>query len=166
MSFIRAAEAYPGTCRFAEDGSLVVRLPADCGLGSGLEAFLISSGTPRPEQRKLAPPAVSLAAGSHRLTFGASELIELTAASLMGHHLLLRTAKGRRILFRLPGIDGKDGMFICLPHRTRGEGQFAALLRREGEGTAVPPAGASLPRPGKTEREMIRSMLPGMHSIT
>ena len=34
--------------------------------------------------------------------------------------------------FQLPGVDGTDGMFTCWPHRARGEGQLAALLRRKG----------------------------------
>ena len=38
--------------------------------------------------------------------------------------------------FLLPGIDGREGSFTCWPHRTRGEGQFVALLRRAGNGTA------------------------------
>ena len=34
--------------------------------------------------------------------------------------------------FSLPGIDGTKGCYTCYPHRLRGEGQFAALLRRKG----------------------------------
>lgn len=43
--------------------------------------------------------------------------------------------------FRLPGIDGSGGMFTCWPHRARGEGQFAALLRKRGDGEAKLPSG-------------------------
>lgn len=68
--------------------------------------------------------------------------------------------------FRLPEIDGKDGMFTCFPHRTRGEGQFAALLRRKGEGKADIPSGTSIPAPGKAEREAVRSILPEMPEPT
>ena len=33
--------------------------------------------------------------------------------------------------FFLPGINAPEGMFACWPHRTRGEGQFAAKLRKK-----------------------------------
>ena len=36
--------------------------------------------------------------------------------------------------FSLPGIDAPEGMFTCYPHRLKGEGQFAALFRKAGEG--------------------------------
>ena len=36
--------------------------------------------------------------------------------------------------FSLPGAEGKEGMFTCWPHRTRGEGQFTARLHRRGDG--------------------------------
>ena len=32
--------------------------------------------------------------------------------------------------FQLPGADGKNGFFTCYPHRTKGEGQFTALLKK------------------------------------
>ncbi len=36
--------------------------------------------------------------------------------------------------FELPGVDGREGMLTCYPHRIRGEGQFAALfVRKDGE---------------------------------
>ena len=68
--------------------------------------------------------------------------------------------------FRLPGIDGTDGTFTCWPHRTGGEGQFAALLRRDGAGSAAITADSSLPVPGKHEREMLRQTLPFMQEPT
>ena len=34
--------------------------------------------------------------------------------------------------FSFPGISGKTGMFLCLPHRIKGEGQFVAKLRKKG----------------------------------
>lgn len=51
--------------------------------------------------------------------------------------------------FALPGIDASEGYYTCWLHRTRGEGQFAAKLRRKGEGEAILPNGCSafrLPR--------------------
>ena len=68
--------------------------------------------------------------------------------------------------FQLPGIDGETGMFTCLPHRTKGEGQFAALLRKGGNGRAAATADTSVPRPGKAEKEMARSILPDMPEAT
>ena len=38
--------------------------------------------------------------------------------------------------FSLPGIGVTPGYFACWPHRIRGEGQFTALLRKRGNGTA------------------------------
>ncbi len=35
--------------------------------------------------------------------------------------------------FELPEVSGQDGMYTCFPHRIRGEGQFAAKLRKSGE---------------------------------
>lgn len=43
--------------------------------------------------------------------------------------------------FSLPGINGSDGFFTCWLHRTRGEGQFTALMRRQGAGVANLPDG-------------------------
>ncbi len=68
--------------------------------------------------------------------------------------------------FRLPGIDGSVGMFTCYPHRTKGEGQFAALLRKNGNGRACISADRSIPRPGKPEKEMVRMILPEMPAPT
>lgn len=36
--------------------------------------------------------------------------------------------------FSLSGIRGRDGMFLCMPHLQRGEGQFVAKLRKKGTG--------------------------------
>lgn len=64
--------------------------------------------------------------------------------------------------FRLPGADAPTGMLTCYPHRMRGEGHFAALLRRSGEGEAAPlPPDASLRRPDKTQCQALRDFYPG-----
>ena len=39
--------------------------------------------------------------------------------------------------FQMPEVDGKDGMFLCYPHRNAGEGQFVAKLRKKGISSAV-----------------------------
>ena len=49
--------------------------------------------------------------------------------------------------FCLKGIDAPGGMYTCYPHQINGEGQFAALLRREGNQPAVLPPDKSLPKP-------------------
>ena len=56
-------------------------------------------------------------------------------------------------IFQLPGIDGKDGMFTCWPHRTRGEGQFVCLMRRAGEKPSALPDGSG---DFRIEREMTK----------
>ena len=53
--------------------------------------------------------------------------------------------------FMLPGINAPDGVYTCYPHRLRGEGQFAALFRREGTGKGCIPADRPLPKPSKEE---------------
>ncbi len=47
--------------------------------------------------------------------------------------------------FHLPGVDAPGGVFTCYPHRMRGEGQFAALLRRAGAEEAILPLAAPAP---------------------
>lgn len=72
----------------------------------------------------------------------------------------------RAASFQLPDIDGREGMFTCWPHRTRGEGQFTALLRRDGNGYAALAPDTSIPRPGKAEKTMAKSILPDMPEPT
>ncbi len=63
--------------------------------------------------------------------------------------------------FLLDGAEGKDGMTLCLPHRMKGEGQFAALLRKKGEGGDVRltlPFGAA----GKEESALLQKTIPGI----
>jgi tRNA and rRNA cytosine-C5-methylases len=55
--------------------------------------------------------------------------------------------------FHVPGVDA-DGQYTCYPHRFRGEGQFAALLRKDG-GEAVP-ALPSLPAADRKETALLR----------
>lgn len=68
--------------------------------------------------------------------------------------------------FFIPGINAPDGMFTCYPHRLQGEGQFAALLRKDGEGTAFLPADRSLPKPDKTESKLFSSAFPSLPEPT
>ena len=68
--------------------------------------------------------------------------------------------------FFLPGISAPDGMYTCYPHRLQGEGQFAALLRKDGEGTAFLPVDRSLPKPGKTEAALFSSAFPSLPEPT
>ncbi len=62
--------------------------------------------------------------------------------------------------FHLPGADALSGMLTCYPHRMRGEGQFAALLRRAGDGEAELPRDASMPKPDKAQVALLRSFAP------
>ena len=59
--------------------------------------------------------------------------------------------------FALPGIRAEEGMYTCYPHRVRGEGQFAALLRRAGDMPTTLPTDTSLPRPGKELAALLRA---------
>lgn len=68
--------------------------------------------------------------------------------------------------FFLPGISAPDGMYTCYPHRMQGEGQFAALLRKDGEGNAFLPADRSLPKPDKTQTALFRSAFPDLPEPT
>ena len=54
--------------------------------------------------------------------------------------------------FRLPGADGAEGWFTCWPHRSPGEGQFAALLRKKGDRPARLPGGSEAFRVPREER--------------
>ena len=63
--------------------------------------------------------------------------------------------------FRLPGAEGKDGMLLCLPHKTRGEGQFAALLRKRGDGGS-PKLTIPFRPPEKDELRILREAIPGL----
>ena len=48
-------------------------------------------------------------------------------------------------------------MVTCFPHRMRGEGQFAALLRRKSEAEALISQDRSLPKPDKVQLSILRA---------
>ena len=56
--------------------------------------------------------------------------------------------------FDLPGARSESGMLTVYPHRMRGEGQFTALLVREGDGI-LRPWDSELPRPGKEQLRLL-----------
>ena len=68
--------------------------------------------------------------------------------------------------FHLPEIDGGNGTFTCYPHQIRGEGQFAALLRKKGNETACLPDDRSLQIPGRDVIRMIREEFPALPDVT
>ena len=68
--------------------------------------------------------------------------------------------------FTLPGIDAPKGFYTCYPHRLRGEGQFAALFRREGTGEANIPADRSLPALSKEEMNAFTIAFPSFPKPT
>lgn len=68
--------------------------------------------------------------------------------------------------FFMPGISAPDGTYTCYPHRLQGEGQFAALLRKEGEGTAFLPPDRSLPKPDKIDSKLFSSVFPQLPEPT
>jgi NOL1/NOP2/fmu family ribosome biogenesis protein/precorrin-6B methylase 2 len=63
--------------------------------------------------------------------------------------------------FRLPGAEGKDGTLLCLPHRMRGEGQFAALLRKKGSGEKAR-FGIPFAPPDREAARVLRETVPGL----
>ena len=68
--------------------------------------------------------------------------------------------------FTLPGIDAPDGVFTCYPHRLKGEGQFAALFRRTGDGEAIFPEDKSIPVPARNVCDVFSGTFPGLPKAT
>lgn len=68
--------------------------------------------------------------------------------------------------YSLPGIDAPDGMFTCYPHRLQGEGQFAALFRKDGEGKALIHEDRSLPAPAKNDCAVFTGTFPSLPKAT
>ena len=64
--------------------------------------------------------------------------------------------------FSLPGIEAPDGMYTCYPHRLKGEGQFTAMLRKDGHSSATLPFDSSIPRPTTAEVNIFRSSFPAL----
>jgi len=61
--------------------------------------------------------------------------------------------------FSLPGLEAPEGMLTIYPHRVRGEGHFAALLVRRGEGGGM---AWSTPEINQKMRTVITAALPQM----
>ena len=61
--------------------------------------------------------------------------------------------------FVLGGADGRKGMFLCMPHRLPGEGQFAAKLRRTGQSKKQRLCGI-LPKLSGEEAEVFKASFP------
>lgn len=68
--------------------------------------------------------------------------------------------------FRLPGADGENGVFTCYPHRTKGEGQFAALLRKKGNSECQFISDSSLPKAGPGDAGRFADSFPGLPHAT
>ncbi len=70
--------------------------------------------------------------------------------------------------FRLEGIDGCNGYFTCYPHRTRGEGQFIALLKREGDMQISSDRSEtrSLQVPSTEEKRIMKEQFPSLPEAT
>lgn len=68
--------------------------------------------------------------------------------------------------FALPGIEAPDGMYTCFPHRLRGEGQFVALFRREGDKPAALPMDQSIPKPAVSDLHTFESAFPSFPKAT
>ena len=68
--------------------------------------------------------------------------------------------------FSLPGIDAPEGYYTCYPHRVRGEGQFIALLRKEGEGEASLQEDRTVPKAGRSEKQLPAEQIPCLPEAT
>lgn len=62
--------------------------------------------------------------------------------------------------FVLPGINGAQGWFTCFPHLTKGEGQFAARLRRKGDRPSGISSHSGLPKPDKQIIKALKDFCP------
>ena len=63
--------------------------------------------------------------------------------------------------FSLPGAESRNGMLLCLPHQMKGEGQFAALLRKKGSGESRPMQMPFDPAT-KEELKLLQETIPGI----
>ena len=68
--------------------------------------------------------------------------------------------------FSLPGIDAPDGIYTCYPHRIKGEGQFAALFRKNGNEEPDIREDQSLPVPSKNDKALFRQLFPELPEPT
>ena len=68
--------------------------------------------------------------------------------------------------FSLPGADASEGIFTCYPHRLQGEGQFAALFRKAGDGTGFVRTDRSLPAPSAVQLECLQKAFPAFPQAT
>ena len=68
--------------------------------------------------------------------------------------------------FQLPGADGKNGFFTCYPHRTKGEGQFTALLKKKGNSECPFIPDTSLPKAGSKDAVRFADSFPGLPNAT
>lgn len=64
--------------------------------------------------------------------------------------------------FSLPGIEAPDGTYTCYPHRLQGEGQFAALFRKSGNGIAEMADDWSTVKPSDAECAMFEKIFPNL----
>ena len=68
--------------------------------------------------------------------------------------------------FELPGISAPEGMYTCYPHRVKGEGQFAALFRRAGDGESRLPEDRSVPAASQNDSAIFAAAFPGLPAAT
>ena len=88
-------------------------------------------------------------------TFSRTENEDVIAAFLASHPEFSTEA------FSLPGVAAPSGMLTCYPHRMKGEGQFACLLRRDGDAVRRLAPDTSLPGPDRAQLAALRAFCPG-----
>lgn len=68
--------------------------------------------------------------------------------------------------FSIGGINAPEGRYTCYPHRMKTEGQFVALFRRRGNGTAELPEDRSLPKSQRDETTTLKNAFPAFPEAT
>ena len=68
--------------------------------------------------------------------------------------------------FSLPEIEAPDGIYTCYPHRLQGEGQFAALFRKTGNGIAELNPDRIMPKPPLAVMKQFETAFPDLPKPT
>ena len=117
------------------------------------------AGCARRQLEILKQAAVMLRPGGRMVystcTFSRAENEEVMESFLAEH------PDFRLVPFALPGLpEAADGMLRVWPHKVRGEGHFAALLRKAGEGHGrISEGSAGLPRPDAKQAQAFMAAL-------
>lgn len=111
-------------------------------------------------QAAILDAAASLLRPGGRLVYATCTLNEIenedTVKAFLSRHPDFRLCP-----FCLPDVSAPEGCFTCWPHLFRGEGQFCALLVRDGDEPPLPFPRAELPRPPKDAFSLLGAFAAG-----